>query len=60
MFDGDLMKLLTTDSGLFTMVMATFAQYEKNVSEASINTLVLRLHNMYMYMPCAPDHTYFI
>ena len=32
MFDGDIMRKVTEDSGRFTMIMATFSQYEKTAS----------------------------
>ena len=47
LFDGENMRQVTVDSGLFTMVMATFSQYEKTASvsgsHSDINHLLQRL-----------------
>ena len=32
MFDGGIMRKVTEDSGRFTMIMATFSQYEKTAT----------------------------
>ena len=32
MFDGEMMKPVTSDAGVFTLVMSTFTQYERSVS----------------------------
>ena len=37
MFDGDIMRKVTEDSGRFTMIMATFSKYEKTASTRNIN-----------------------
>ncbi len=31
MFEGDLLRQISTDGGLFTMIMANFSQFEKLV-----------------------------
>ena len=32
MFEGEIMKPVTSDAGVFTLVMSTFSQYERSVS----------------------------
>ena len=32
MFEGEMMKPVTSDAGAFTLIMSTFTQYEKSVS----------------------------
>ena len=34
LFEGDLMREVTLDAGVFTMVMSNFSQYEKGVRKS--------------------------
>ena len=56
MFDGDVFRNITEDSGRFTMIMATFSQYEKTATagtHSGINHLLERFlryfNEVFMY-----------
>ena len=56
LFEGENMRLVTEDSGLFTMLMATFSQYEKTApTSGSHNDISHLLQRLLRYLPSVFD-----
>lgn len=52
LFDGENMRSVTEDSGLFTMLMATFSQYEKTApTSGSHSDISHLLQRVLRYLP---------